>query len=210
MVGSPWSPPSPSYANIPMNPRFICDSFGKRGRHNPARVDGFANEYPGLPRSLGNPGLWGTIPLGLTRKRLPSVLEGRRDIERQGLPGMGDRKIMSHAAESAPAIANNRRTSHLLLGEKAGMRASNLLRPRRHICLNGRNLSYGHPGVPKTRAEKLALKRKSRSMRPLCGLVAQSVEQCPFKALVRGSSPRQPTTFKNSLRTAPLCTKMKI
>jgi hypothetical protein len=27
-----------------------------------------------------------------------------------------------------------------------------------------------------------------------CGLVAQSVEQCPFKALVRGSSPRQPTT----------------
>ena len=26
------------------------------------------------------------------------------------------------------------------------------------------------------------------------GLVAQLVEQCPFKALVRGSSPRQPTT----------------
>ena len=26
-----------------------------------------------------------------------------------------------------------------------------------------------------------------------CGLVAQLVEQCPFKALVRGSSPRQPT-----------------
>ena len=25
------------------------------------------------------------------------------------------------------------------------------------------------------------------------GLVAQLVEQCPFKALVRGSSPRQPT-----------------
>lgn len=27
------------------------------------------------------------------------------------------------------------------------------------------------------------------------GLVAQLVEQCPFKALVRGSSPRQPTNF---------------
>lgn len=27
----------------------------------------------------------------------------------------------------------------------------------------------------------------------ICGLVAQLVEQCPFKALVRGSSPRQPT-----------------
>jgi hypothetical protein len=26
-----------------------------------------------------------------------------------------------------------------------------------------------------------------------CGLVAQSVEQCPFKALVVGSSPTQPT-----------------
>ena len=30
---------------------------------------------------------------------------------------------------------------------------------------------------------------------PFCGLVAQLVEQCPFKALVRGSSPRQPTIF---------------
>ena len=29
----------------------------------------------------------------------------------------------------------------------------------------------------------------------MVGLVAQLVEQCPFKALVRGSSPRQPTTF---------------
>jgi predicted GIY-YIG superfamily endonuclease len=29
-----------------------------------------------------------------------------------------------------------------------------------------------------------------------CGLVAQLVEQCPFKALVQGSSPCQPTTFK--------------
>ena len=29
----------------------------------------------------------------------------------------------------------------------------------------------------------------------LVGLVAQLVEQCPFKALVRGSSPRQPTTI---------------
>ena len=28
------------------------------------------------------------------------------------------------------------------------------------------------------------------------GLVAQLVEQCPFKALVQGSSPCQPTTFK--------------
>src|ERR1035437_2934142 len=30
----------------------------------------------------------------------------------------------------------------------------------------------------------------------LCGLVGQLVEQCPFKALVQGSSPCQPTTFK--------------
>src|SRR5690349_12525860 len=29
----------------------------------------------------------------------------------------------------------------------------------------------------------------------ICGLVAQLVEQCPFKALVQGSSPCQPTTF---------------
>ena len=35
------------------------------------------------------------------------------------------------------------------------------------------------------------------------GLVAQSVEQCPFKALVVGSSPTQPTTSfpRSSLRT---------
>ncbi len=31
---------------------------------------------------------------------------------------------------------------------------------------------------------------------PLVGLVAQLVEQCPFKAFVRGSSPRQPTNFR--------------
>ena|ERR1044071_251724 len=30
----------------------------------------------------------------------------------------------------------------------------------------------------------------------LCGLVAQSVEQRPFKPLVLGSSPSQPTTLK--------------
>ena len=30
--------------------------------------------------------------------------------------------------------------------------------------------------------------------RPAVGLVAQLVEQCPFKALVQGSSPCQPTT----------------
>ena len=37
------------------------------------------------------------------------------------------------------------------------------------------------------------------------GLVAQLVEQCPFKALVRGSSPRQPTTLKTShLKISPL------
>ena len=31
---------------------------------------------------------------------------------------------------------------------------------------------------------------------PMAGLVAQLVEQCPFKALVQGSSPCQPTTVK--------------
>ena len=37
------------------------------------------------------------------------------------------------------------------------------------------------------------------------GLVAQSVEQCPFKALVRGSSPRQPTMllFNGLQKTNP-------
>src|ERR1035437_1633222 len=30
----------------------------------------------------------------------------------------------------------------------------------------------------------------------LAGLVAQLVEHCPFKALVRGSSPRQPTSLR--------------
>ena len=34
------------------------------------------------------------------------------------------------------------------------------------------------------------------NLRPLGGLVAQLVEQCPFKALVQGSSPCQPTTFE--------------
>lgn len=35
------------------------------------------------------------------------------------------------------------------------------------------------------------------------GLVAQLVEQCPFKALVQGSSPCQPTTFcKESLQNS--------
>ena len=32
------------------------------------------------------------------------------------------------------------------------------------------------------------------------GLVAQLVEQCPFKALVVGSSPTQPTSLRSSLR----------
>ena len=32
------------------------------------------------------------------------------------------------------------------------------------------------------------------------GLVAQLVEQCPFKALVQGSSPCQPTIFQNAKR----------
>ena len=41
-------------------------------------------------------------------------------------------------------------------------------------------------------------KNCSISLRPVFGgLVAQLVEQCPFKALVRGSSPRQPTSFDN-------------
>jgi hypothetical protein len=35
----------------------------------------------------------------------------------------------------------------------------------------------------------------SGNQKPHRGLVAQLVEQCPFKALVRGSSPRQPTRF---------------
>ena len=35
----------------------------------------------------------------------------------------------------------------------------------------------------------------SENQKPHRGLVAQLVEQCPFKALVRGSSPRQPTRF---------------
>ena len=34
---------------------------------------------------------------------------------------------------------------------------------------------------------------KALRLGTLRGLVAQLVEQCPFKALVRGSSPRQPT-----------------
>ena len=33
------------------------------------------------------------------------------------------------------------------------------------------------------------------SVQPVSGLVAQSVEQRPFKPLVAGSSPAQPTTF---------------
>jgi hypothetical protein len=34
------------------------------------------------------------------------------------------------------------------------------------------------------------------NLRPLGGLVAQLVEQCPFKALVQGSSPCQPTSLR--------------
>ena len=34
---------------------------------------------------------------------------------------------------------------------------------------------------------------KSKAAKSLSGLVAQLVEQCPFKALVEGSSPSQPT-----------------
>ena len=34
-----------------------------------------------------------------------------------------------------------------------------------------------------------------RTQKKFCGLVAQLVEQCPFKALVQGSSPCQPTIF---------------
>src|SRR6266480_2332391 len=37
------------------------------------------------------------------------------------------------------------------------------------------------------------------------GLVAQLVEQCPFKALVQGSSPCQPTTFSQSLWLTSNC-----
>src|ERR1035437_9474668 len=33
----------------------------------------------------------------------------------------------------------------------------------------------------------------------LAGLVAQLVEHCPFKALVRGSSPRQPTSLRSNV-----------
>src|SRR5258707_12017119 len=35
-----------------------------------------------------------------------------------------------------------------------------------------------------------------RKASPWKGLVAQLVEQCPFKALVQGSSPCQPTIFR--------------
>jgi hypothetical protein len=52
---------------------------------------------------------------------------------------------------------------------------------------------------------KSCLQRRKTSLtfrRSVCeqavGLVAQLVEQCPFKALVVGSSPTQPTTSKVS------------
>jgi hypothetical protein len=35
------------------------------------------------------------------------------------------------------------------------------------------------------------------------GLVAQLVEQCPFKALVQGSSPCQPTSLRSPIRYEP-------
>lgn len=35
--------------------------------------------------------------------------------------------------------------------------------------------------------------------RPFSGLVAQLVEQCPFKALVQGSSPCQPTISQRTV-----------
>jgi predicted GIY-YIG superfamily endonuclease len=49
-----------------------------------------------------------------------------------------------------------------------------------------------------------AFQRLHASLRPLhfFGLVAQSVEQRPFKPLVRGSSPRQPTIFFCLIDTA--------
>src|SRR5260370_41669556 len=47
---------------------------------------------------------------------------------------------------------------------------------------------------------------------PSIGLVAQLVEQCPFKALVQGSSPCQPTnlplTFRSRLRGIPTTSQM--
>src|SRR6266699_6170754 len=47
---------------------------------------------------------------------------------------------------------------------------------------------------------------------PSIGLVAQLVEQCPFKALVQGSSPCQPTnlplTFRSRLRAPPATSQM--
>jgi hypothetical protein len=51
---------------------------------------------------------------------------------------------------------------------------------------------------PQNRAAKpLASRLKCGILAPPCwGLVAQLVEQCPFKALVPGSSPGQPTTRK--------------
>ena len=47
------------------------------------------------------------------------------------------------------------------------------------------------PAPQKTLRDILAVLHDN--LRPLGGLVAQLVEQCPFKALVVGSSPTQPT-----------------
>ncbi len=44
----------------------------------------------------------------------------------------------------------------------------------------------------------------------LRGLVAQSVEQCPFKALVESSSLSQPTNFRlNSVKAKEYCAEVK-
>ena len=57
------------------------------------------------------------------------------------------------------------------------------------------NRACAIPNSPKYRLHPI---ESVVSLRRFCrgGLVAQSVEQCPFKALVQGSSPCQPTTFQ--------------
>ena len=69
----------------------------------------------------------------------------------------------------------------------------------RGMCLRGNLASL------RLRTERLDLRRFLRQFNPafgseifaaFCGLVAQSVEQRPFKPLVLGSSPSQPTTLK--------------
>src|SRR5437870_3901786 len=58
-------------------------------------------------------------------------------------------------------------------------------------------------GMQKWDAEQFS--RATKAARHWYGLVAQLVEQCPFKALVQGSSPCQPTSFGVARWLGPTC-----